>query len=61
MNSENITRLLASLSLYPMTRHLRMPQAQYRDLISRAQGEVVDRSLKAYFPLYVCIGRKPRC
>ncbi|KAL5336185.1 S-adenosyl-L-methionine-dependent methyltransferase [Aspergillus crustosus] len=61
MNGENFTRLLASMSLYPLTRRLRMPQAQYHDLVSRAQREVGDRRLKAYFPLYVCIGRKPPC
>ncbi|KAL6239244.1 hypothetical protein BDW75DRAFT_227377 [Aspergillus navahoensis] len=60
MNGENINKLLASLSLYPFTRRLRMPQSQYQDLICRAQGEVGDPTLKAYFPLYVCIGRKPR-
>ncbi|KAL2788906.1 S-adenosyl-L-methionine-dependent methyltransferase [Aspergillus keveii] len=60
MNRGNITRLLASLSLYPLTQRLHMPPAQYQDLISRAQEEVGDRSLKAYFPLYVCIGRKPQ-
>jgi hypothetical protein len=51
MNRGNITRLLASLSLYPLTQRLHMPPAQYQDLISRAQEEVGDRSLKAYFPL----------
>ncbi|KAL4916958.1 S-adenosyl-L-methionine-dependent methyltransferase [Aspergillus aurantiobrunneus] len=60
MNDDNITRLLASLSLYPLLRRLRMPQLQYRELISRAQREASDPNLKAYFPLYVCIGRKPR-
>ncbi|KAL3488999.1 S-adenosyl-L-methionine-dependent methyltransferase [Aspergillus germanicus] len=60
MNRGNITRLLASLSLYPLTQRLHIPPAQYQDLISRAQEEVGDRSLKAYFPLYVCIGRKPQ-
>jgi len=51
MNGGNVAKLLASLSLYPLTQRLHMPQAQYQDLISRAQGEVSDRSLKAYFPL----------
>ncbi|CEL01449.1 Putative UMTA methyltransferase family protein [Aspergillus calidoustus] len=51
MNCGNIAKLLASLSLYPLTQRLHMPPAQYQDLISRAQGEVGDRSLKAYFPL----------
>ncbi|KAL2872320.1 class I SAM-dependent methyltransferase [Aspergillus lucknowensis] len=60
MNTENTIRLLASLSLYPLTQRLRMPQSQYHEIISRAQEEVDDQSLKAYFPLYVCIGRKPR-
>ncbi|KAL4751673.1 hypothetical protein BDW72DRAFT_88902 [Aspergillus terricola var. indicus] len=60
MNGENITKLLTSLSLYPLTRRLHMSQSQYQDLICRAQREVGDLSLKAYFPLYVCIGRKPR-
>ncbi|KAL2834469.1 S-adenosyl-L-methionine-dependent methyltransferase [Aspergillus cavernicola] len=59
MNGENITRLLASLSLYPLTQLLHMPQMQYQELISRAEREAGDKSLKAYFPLYVCIGRKP--
>ncbi|KAL3470654.1 S-adenosyl-L-methionine-dependent methyltransferase [Aspergillus californicus] len=58
-NSDNIVRLLASLSLYPMTRRLHMSQMQHQELIARAQREVSDESLKAYFPLYVCIGRKP--
>ncbi|KAL3466323.1 S-adenosyl-L-methionine-dependent methyltransferase [Aspergillus heterothallicus] len=53
MNCGNITKLLASLSLYPLTQRLHMPPTQYQDLISRAQEEVGDRSLKAYFPLYV--------
>ncbi|OJJ58481.1 hypothetical protein ASPSYDRAFT_89227 [Aspergillus sydowii CBS 593.65] len=51
MNSENTTRLLASLSLYPMTRCLHMPQPQYRDMLSEAQREASDPRLKAYFPL----------
>ncbi|KAI9371489.1 S-adenosyl-L-methionine-dependent methyltransferase [Aspergillus egyptiacus] len=60
MNGENIVKLLESSSLYPLTQRLNMPQMQFCDLITRAQLEVGDISLKAYFPLYVCIGRKPR-
>ncbi|KKK13755.1 hypothetical protein ARAM_001665, partial [Aspergillus rambellii] len=59
MNRENVAKLLHSLALYPLTQRLNMPEEQYQDLISRAQREVDDLSLKAYFPLYVCIGRKP--
>lgn len=51
VNEENVTKLLESLSLYSLTRRLRMPHWQYGELISQAREEVRDRNLKAYFPL----------
>ncbi|PYI33184.1 S-adenosyl-L-methionine-dependent methyltransferase [Aspergillus indologenus CBS 114.80] len=53
-------QLLPALALYPMTQRLRMPYEEFEQLISRAQEEAGRPGLKAYFPLYVCIGRKPR-
>lgn len=60
MNSENVKKLLPALGLYPFTQHLRMPPQQFAELIAQAQEEADTPSLKAYFPLYVCIGRKPQ-
>ncbi|PYI13701.1 S-adenosyl-L-methionine-dependent methyltransferase, partial [Aspergillus japonicus CBS 114.51] len=53
-------QLLPALALYPMTQRLRMPYEEFEQMISRAQEEAGRPGLKAYFPLYVCIGRKPR-
>ncbi|PLB34189.1 class I SAM-dependent methyltransferase [Aspergillus candidus] len=58
-NSENTRRLLHALALFPLTQRRRMPLDQYQALVARAQEEARTPSLKAYFPLYVCIGRKP--
>ncbi|KAA8650645.1 hypothetical protein EYZ11_002800 [Aspergillus tanneri] len=58
VNRENIKRLLPSLALYPFTQHLGIDLEEFEDLISRAQQEADTSGLKAYFPLYVCIGRK---
>ncbi|KAF5863161.1 hypothetical protein ETB97_010506 [Aspergillus alliaceus] len=60
MNIENVKKLLPALGLYPFTQHLRMPPQQFAELIAQAQEEADTPSLKAYFPLYVCIGRKPQ-
>ncbi|RAL16404.1 class I SAM-dependent methyltransferase [Aspergillus homomorphus CBS 101889] len=59
-NVESTKQLLSAVALYPMTKRLRMPYEEFQELISRAQQEAETLGLKAYFPLYVCIGRKPR-
>ncbi|OJJ46766.1 hypothetical protein ASPZODRAFT_66834 [Penicilliopsis zonata CBS 506.65] len=59
MNRENIQRLLPAISLYPLTQRLHMPREQFDVLVARAQQEANNPTLKAYFPLYICIGRKP--
>ncbi|KAJ5444601.1 uncharacterized protein N7458_008473, partial [Penicillium daleae] len=59
-NSENIRQLLRSLALYPLTQRLHMSTESFDRLAEQAQEEARNHSLKAYFPLYVCIGRKPR-
>ncbi|KAJ5124011.1 uncharacterized protein N7515_007836, partial [Penicillium bovifimosum] len=58
-NRGNIHQLLRSLALYPLTQRLHMSAAAFDSLINEAQQEAADPRLKAYFPLYVCIGRKP--
>ncbi|KAK8148529.1 hypothetical protein G3M48_009920 [Beauveria asiatica] len=58
-NRENIKELLATASLYPLTEQMKIPMEEYEQLISRARDEAGDPVLKAYFPLYVFIGRKP--
>jgi hypothetical protein len=50
-NRSNAHQLLESLALYPFTQRLHMPEGEFRNLISRAQAEVDDLRLKAYFPL----------
>ncbi|QUC17286.1 uncharacterized protein UV8b_01527 [Ustilaginoidea virens] len=59
-NVENIPLLLRSLGLYPLTELKGMPVDEFDNLIGQAMAEAGDASYKAYFPLYVCIGRKPR-
>ncbi|CRG86860.1 hypothetical protein PISL3812_03872 [Talaromyces islandicus] len=49
-NRLNVHQLLESLALYPFTQRLHMPEGEFRNLISRAQAEVDDLRLKAYFP-----------
>lgn len=58
-NSDNIPKLLRSLALYPLTQRLHMSPQSFDALIVQAQEEAKNPSLKAYFPLYICIGRKP--
>ncbi|KAJ5150251.1 hypothetical protein N7448_001829, partial [Penicillium atrosanguineum] len=57
-NSDNIEELLQSLALYPLTQRLHMSAQSFDLLVEQAQSEARDLTLKAYFPLYVCIGRK---
>ncbi|KAJ5604607.1 hypothetical protein N7510_009761, partial [Penicillium lagena] len=58
-NCENISQMLRDLALYPLTRRLHMTTATFDSLVAQAQEEARNHSLKPYFPLYVCIGRKP--
>ncbi|EPS28177.1 hypothetical protein PDE_03123 [Penicillium oxalicum 114-2] len=55
---ECIDDLLFSLALYPLTRRLHMSAENFDKLVEQAREEAKDPSLKAYFPMYVCIGRK---
>ncbi|KAI9054724.1 hypothetical protein LZ554_001875 [Drepanopeziza brunnea f. sp. 'monogermtubi'] len=59
-NRENVQRMLSSLALYPFTERLNMPIQDVQLLIAQARLEADDPAFKAYFPLYVCIGRKSR-
>ncbi|CDM31683.1 unnamed protein product [Penicillium roqueforti FM164] len=58
-NCPNMQQLLRSLALYPLTQRLHMSPDAFNSLVDQAQQEAADPTLKAYFPLYVCIGRKP--
>ncbi|OGE53513.1 hypothetical protein PENARI_c007G04567 [Penicillium arizonense] len=58
-NHENIKQLLRSLALYPLIQRLHMSPQNFEALVTQAQREAADHTLKPYFPLYVCIGRKP--
>ncbi|PGH10984.1 hypothetical protein AJ79_05135 [Helicocarpus griseus UAMH5409] len=59
MNRNNAHRLLRSLALYPLMERLHLSQEQFETLVTQAHAEIDNPSLKAYFPLYVSIGRKP--
>ncbi|KAK4134417.1 S-adenosyl-L-methionine-dependent methyltransferase [Trichocladium antarcticum] len=58
-NRANVHRLMSSLSAYPFTQALDMTNADIQILIARARSEADNPAFKAYFPVYVCIGRKP--
>ncbi|KAM3067417.1 hypothetical protein ACMFMG_011567 [Clarireedia jacksonii] len=59
-NRDNVHRFLSSLAVYPFAEKLGMTIQDVQLLIAQARLEADDPALKAYFPLYVCIGRKPR-
>jgi hypothetical protein len=52
-NHENIKQLLRSLALYPLIRRLHMSPHNFEALVTQAQREAADHTLKPYFPLYV--------
>ncbi|KAE8147447.1 S-adenosyl-L-methionine-dependent methyltransferase [Aspergillus avenaceus] len=60
LNRDIVQRLFPALGTYPFTQLLGMATQEFQELIARAQQEADTPSLKAYFPLYVCIGRKPQ-
>ncbi|CAD6447055.1 70350c73-62cb-43f3-a5b4-2e597e81abd5 [Sclerotinia trifoliorum] len=59
-NRANVQQFLSSIALYPFAERLEMPIQDVQLLVAQARVEADDPLLKAYFPLYVCIGRKPR-
>ncbi|TEY59596.1 hypothetical protein BOTCAL_0191g00140 [Botryotinia calthae] len=59
-NRENVQQFLGSIAIYPFAERLEMPIQDVQLLVAQARVEADDPLLKAYFPLYVCIGRKPR-
>ncbi|KAG8167315.1 hypothetical protein KVR01_003004 [Diaporthe batatas] len=59
-NRENMSHLLSSLAIYPFTERLGMSINEVQVLLAQARRDAQDPSLKAYFPVYVCIGQKKR-
>ncbi|KAK2795940.1 hypothetical protein FQN51_009598 [Onygenales sp. PD_10] len=59
MNRANVHRLLSSLALYPLMERSGMSREEFEVLVAQARREADNPSFKAYFPLYVFIGRKP--
>ncbi|KAI1816895.1 S-adenosyl-L-methionine-dependent methyltransferase [Poronia punctata] len=59
-NQENVRMLLSSVALYPFTQHLDLSITEFHVLVAKARAEAATPALKPYFPLYVCVGRKPR-
>ncbi|KAK2022843.1 UMTA methyltransferase [Colletotrichum zoysiae] len=60
VNRENVRRMLASLAMYPMTEFRGMTSQEFQVLVAQARSEADNPAFRAYFPMYVCIGRKPR-
>ncbi|KAK4126302.1 S-adenosyl-L-methionine-dependent methyltransferase, partial [Parathielavia appendiculata] len=58
-NRANVQRLLSSLAVYPFSQALNMTDTDIQLLIAQARNEADNPAFKAYFPVYVCIGRKP--
>ncbi|KAK3324272.1 S-adenosyl-L-methionine-dependent methyltransferase [Cercophora scortea] len=58
-NRANVHRLLSSIAVYPFTQALGMTLADVQLLVAQARNEADNPAFKAYFPVYVCIGRKP--
>ncbi|KAI6381089.1 hypothetical protein MCOR25_001388, partial [Pyricularia grisea] len=59
-NRDNVHKLLASLATYPFAQGLGMSLKDIHLLVAQARNEAENPAYKAYFRLYVCIGRKPR-
>ncbi|KAL8407951.1 hypothetical protein RB594_006671 [Gaeumannomyces avenae] len=59
-NRDNVRRLLGSHAMYPFTTRLGMSVTEVQLLVARARHEADNPAFKAYFPVYVCYGRKPR-
>ncbi|KAK3398637.1 S-adenosyl-L-methionine-dependent methyltransferase, partial [Sordaria brevicollis] len=54
-----VHRMLSSLCAWPFTHHLDMSQTDVQLLVAQARSEADNPAHKAYFPVYVCIARKP--
>ncbi|KAK0671058.1 S-adenosyl-L-methionine-dependent methyltransferase [Cercophora samala] len=59
MNRVNAHRTLSSLAMYPFSQGLGMSNIDIQLLVAQARAEADNPAFKAYFPVYVCIGRKP--
>ncbi|KAJ4865241.1 methyltransferase domain-containing protein [Trichoderma breve] len=59
LNVSNVSQLLYSTGLYPFTQMRGMPAEDFQLLVAQARNEANNPSYRAYFPLYVFIGRKP--
>ncbi|KAK4166017.1 S-adenosyl-L-methionine-dependent methyltransferase [Cladorrhinum sp. PSN259] len=58
-NRANVHRLLSALAMYPFSQGLNMSNTDIQLLVAQARSEADNPAFKAYFPVYVCIGRKP--
>ncbi|KAK4231279.1 S-adenosyl-L-methionine-dependent methyltransferase, partial [Podospora fimiseda] len=58
-NRANVHRLLSALAIYPFSQGLNMSNTDIQLLVAQARSEADNPAFKAYFPVYVCIGRKP--
>ncbi|KAI2635243.1 S-adenosyl-L-methionine-dependent methyltransferase [Xylaria nigripes] len=59
-NEENVRMLLSSLAIYPFTQYLGLSITEFHVLVAKARSEAANPAVKPYFPLYVCVGKKPR-
>ncbi|KAH8648765.1 hypothetical protein BGZ60DRAFT_474253 [Tricladium varicosporioides] len=60
VHRESVQSFLSSMAIYPFTERLGMTIQDAHLLIAQARIEADNPAFKAYFPLYVCIGRKSR-
>lgn len=58
-NRLNTQRLLSSLAQYPFSTMLGMSNTDIALLVAQARAEADNPAFMAYFPVYLCIGRKP--
>lgn len=56
---ENLRQTLISLAIFPFTRRLGLTIEEVHALVAGACIDAANPDLKAYFPLYICIGKKP--
>ncbi|KAL7920021.1 S-adenosyl-L-methionine-dependent methyltransferase [Trichoderma austrokoningii] len=59
LNAGVVSQLLYSMGLYPFTKMRDMPLEDFQIMVAQARNEAANPSYRAYFPLYVFIGRKP--
>lgn len=56
---EIIRQTLTNLAIFPFTQRLGLNIEEVLTLVAGACIDATNLGLKAYFPLYVCIGKKP--